>query len=62
MEQMAVSRVIWSFAKEHFFASPKKNKQTKKQKDFSILSNIKENKKKSFKERSQTEVHSVFCG
>lgn len=30
MEQMAVSRVIWSFAKEHFFASPKKNKQKTK--------------------------------
>lgn len=29
MEQMATSRIMWSFAKEHFLASPKKE-QTKK--------------------------------
>lgn len=58
---MATSTIMWSFAKEHFYASPKKNKQTKKKnpKNLSILSNIKENKKNSFKER---EVHSMFCG
>lgn len=53
---MATSRIMWSFAKAHFYASPKKNKQ-KNPKDLSILSNIKEKKKKTRRIHSKKEKY-----